>query len=547
MKKILPLSQILFLNLLLFGSFISQAQTDPPENLYVTPVGMASWDSITSNDFQFYKVFLNGAFVADTDSTAYQFGANGEELISGETYLAEIAALYNDGLSEKVGFEFVYLPCDSFPNYNSMEAYNLAGTDDVVVSWSDLMPMELIVINQGYGDPGSALYQNYGHGYGVSFDFSSYPDALVHSVDFRHSSWGVYGSWDYMIHIVNRDDNTLISSIGPFQTTGDDTWEEMIELGDIATNGANEVAILMEPMGNVPTDAYPCLDADNAEDPQGSILGDLNDLNSFNPSTEGNFLLNVYIYTSNNGKSTTEFIGTNIYLDDELIAFVPEPDTFYIIQGYSFYGYHDICVDKVYTNDNGNHSWTSCYGELCVFDIGTDWPCNPPENLIASEDYNYEYILLSWNTPEDAYIPGNELIGYNIYRDGFLINNTPYYDTAFLHYTSQGMYCYEITAIYPNCESDPSNEVCVDFFDWIDEVDFTLNIKPNPAQNSCRIQSTKLISNIKIYNQLGQLCSNFENIATTSFQINLSQLESGIYFIEIRNESKIQKSKLIIN
>ncbi len=67
----------------------------------------------------------------------YQYGSNGEELEPGESYYAEIAALYNAGLSEKVGFGFVYLQCDSFANHILINAYNIEGTNDVMVLWSD--------------------------------------------------------------------------------------------------------------------------------------------------------------------------------------------------------------------------------------------------------------------------------------------------------------------------------------------------------------------------------------------------------------------------
>lgn len=387
--------RILLFKLIFLISLSSFSQFEPPENFYVTPVGAATWDSIQSDNFQFYKLFLDGTFVVNTDSVGYQYGSNGEELIAGESYLAEIVALYNDGLSEEVGFEFVYLPCDSFLNYNLMDAYNLEGSDDIVVLWSDILPMELIEINQGYGDPEGRLYQSFGFGYGVSYDLTPYPDALVHAVDFRHSSWDIYGTWDYMIHIVNRDDNTFIASVGPFQTTDDDTWEEMVELGNVSINGASEVAILMEPMGNTNNDAYPCISTDNADNPQGSISGELTDLDAFVPSTNGNFLMDIHIYTANHGKSEDEHIGTNIYLDDELLSFVSVPDTFFIIEDFPI-GFHDICVNKVYSYDNGDHSWTSCLGEVCIHEVGYSPELFPPRNLQVVDNTHFQNPTICW-------------------------------------------------------------------------------------------------------------------------------------------------------
>ena len=86
-----------------------------------------------------------------------------------------------------------------------------------------------------------------------------------------------------------------------FQTTGNDVWEEGVMLGDVSSGGATSVAILMEPLGNLPTDAYPCLDSDSDTDPAGSIYGELADLPGMGASTIGKFLMDLHIYTANGG------------------------------------------------------------------------------------------------------------------------------------------------------------------------------------------------------------------------------------------------------
>jgi len=394
-----------------------------------------------SKAFQFYKVWHDGVFSTDVDTNFYQYGESGEVLVPGTTYLAEVAALYSTGLSDKAQYEWTYLPCDSFPGYNVMEAANVDGSDDVLVVWSDMIPMELIQINQGYGDPLNGYYQAFGYGYGVAYDFTAYPDALVSSVDFRHSSWGTTGIWDFKIHIIDWANQTEIAAVGPFQTTGDDQWENGIELGDIATNGATSVAILMEPMGNDAADAYPCLDSDNDGDPQGSIYGDLSDYSSIGSSTIGNFLMNVWIYTANgggkstpvvmnvneapaaqariansfsfnpqqivtqqevsdkSGKAAVTTLGTNVYRDGEMIAFVAEPDTFFMDMNL-MPGYYDYCIAKVYTEDDGAHSWTSCLDANCVEDVLVPEDCLAPENLTAEDLLGDGYTAtLNWDAP----------------------------------------------------------------------------------------------------------------------------------------------------
>ncbi len=85
----------------------------------------------------------------------------------------------------------------------------------VLISWTDVEPLELVQITQNPGAPANGYFQSYGFGYGVAYDLSAYPDALVNSLDFHHASWGTTGTWEYNIHIFDWDTKTLIETVGP--------------------------------------------------------------------------------------------------------------------------------------------------------------------------------------------------------------------------------------------------------------------------------------------------------------------------------------------
>ncbi len=89
--------------------------------------------------FQFFKIWHDGVFSNDVDTNFYQYGTNPDVdiLVPGETYLAEVASLYSTGLSAKSEYEWTYLPCDSFPSWTIFEAYNVEGSDDKLVVWTD--------------------------------------------------------------------------------------------------------------------------------------------------------------------------------------------------------------------------------------------------------------------------------------------------------------------------------------------------------------------------------------------------------------------------
>ena len=77
-------------------------------------------------------------------------------------------------------------------------------------------------------------------------------------------------------------------------------------------------------------------------------------------------------------------------------------------------------------------------------------------------------------------------------------------------------------------------------------VDFTTNIYPNPAKNNITIENSNfVISNIELYNITGQLVKT-ENVNSMSINMNISDLKTGIYILELHtNETSIRR-KLII-
>jgi len=380
------------------------------DNVVVTD----NMDRYADRALQYYKVWLDNNFIVDTENTFWQYDVT--NLVPGQEYLAEVAAVYDNGISERMQYVWTYIPCSDYagPQVYNVEAIN---DNDVLVSWSDVEPLELIKITQNPGAPANGYFQQYGYGYGVAYDLSAYPDALVNSLDFHHASWGTTGTWEYNIHIFDWDTKTLIETVGPITTTGNDLWEMGVELGDIATGGVSTVAILMEPLSNSPTDAYPDLSSDNATNPQGSIYGDLSNPSAIGSSTIGNFLMEMYIYTAYgpvratpvnfdyvaapaaqakvavnnvpelpvitqnavNSREDDPFIGANIYRNGMLIAELVQ-DTFYLDENVNG-GEYTYCLRYVYESGA-----MTCEDAYCL-DVAI--PCEAPENLAGTYVWNY--------------------------------------------------------------------------------------------------------------------------------------------------------------
>ncbi|HPF64867.1 GEVED domain-containing protein, partial [Lentimicrobium sp.] len=132
-------------------------------------------------------------------------------------------------------------------------------------------------------------------------------------------------------------------------------------------------------------------------------------------------------------------------------------------------------------------------------------------------------------------VSGNrELVGYNIYRDGMMIGSateTTYID-ADEALTIGIEYCYNVTAVYEDCESPMSEVACV-LLTNVPVVDNQLvSIYPNPSNNLVNIELTNDISHMVVYNYLGEVV--YERVITKdkTIVLNVRNYEAGAYLVK---------------
>jgi hypothetical protein len=75
---------------------------NPPQNLFVTEQGYATWEPPLARDLLGYNVYLDSVFLEYTTDMFYQY----TDLINGQTYLAGVSAVYDEGESEIVEINF---------------------------------------------------------------------------------------------------------------------------------------------------------------------------------------------------------------------------------------------------------------------------------------------------------------------------------------------------------------------------------------------------------------------------------------------------------
>lgn len=130
------------------------------------------------------------------------------------------------------------------------------------------------------------------------------------------------------------------------------------------------------------------------------------------------------------------------------------------------------------------------------------------------------------------------VVGYNIYRDGVLLNATPQTDTTYAdHNLEYGAgYCYTVKAVYNgfsgNLESAPTNEKCYLVYVGIEEGNANaIKVYPNPATDVVTVEATADVRNITLVNYLGQPVMSQDVNGQSTIKLNVSNLESGVYFV----------------
>ena len=81
----------------------------------------------------------------------------------------------------------------------------------------------------------------------------------------------------------------------------------------------------------------------------------------------------------------------------------------------------------------------------------------------------------------------------------------------------------------------------------IDDQDLiTLNMYPNPASDVLNISAQNTINTVEIYNVLGQKVIRM-NVEDTSAEINVSNLNAGIYLIKYEINNRTSTKKFVKN
>lgn len=164
----------------------------------------------------------------------------------------------------------------------------------------------------------------------------------------------------------------------------------------------------------------------------------------------------------------------------------------------------------------------------CTITVLPDSGCLPPTNFaVKVVDSNIE---LSWTAEGDSTM-------YKIYRNDELIDSvvaSSYVDSAL----ANGNYCYYVTTACDE-ESAPTTTLCAYLNVGIKDYEKMISIYPNPVQDVLHV-SADSYKEVSIFNMMGQQVYR-QNITNNHFQINVSNLQSGVYFLRLEGENSVVK------
>lgn len=182
---------------------------------------------------------------------------------------------------------------------------------------------------------------------------------------------------------------------------------------------------------------------------------------------------------------------------------------------------------------------TSCQ-DITSFTLNID---NPPSAPIGATvqyftegqtlaDLNVTGIAIAWFADEEATQPLPETT--------VLVEGTTYYALE--------------TYVAPSCQSENSrdslllnNMIAITVHSVLsvsENATFNLKVHPNPTSSHLNITANEIITNYRIYSVQGQLLLSKDNSATTG-NIDISELSSGIYLLEVATQTKTQLVKIL--
>ena len=249
---------------------------------------------------------------------------------------------------------------------------------------------------------------------------------------------------------------------------------------------------------------------------------------------------------------TLVYSGKNILLGEE------EWETFKLDTTFEYSGEKNLAVvvSKTANRNELMLEWACFYGDKSVMFTASDtdptfaqYPADtglatytlkpimrlsniaavPDAPVVKLEEISDTEIKLTWNAVETA-------TTYTVYK-GIFAYKTEMTDTTLVvsDIDPEVENCFSVSAFNRVGESPRSEEVCVNSSnEGIAEMTTSLNIYPNPAGDEIRVSSEEMIEEVVVYDVYGRLQVTETPSHQDEMTVDVSDLNSGVYFVKVK-------------
>ena len=177
-------------------------------------------------------------------------------------------------------------------------------------------------------------------------------------------------------------------------------------------------------------------------------------------------------------------------------------------------------------------------------DIGDSYIIQPPENISAFVELNT--VSLQWDEATEGTL---EKLGYNIFRDGQIVNEAIVTDTFYVDMdVPSGEHNYKVSTVYIGDEALSENSVLVQSVKTTEYKPHFV-VSPNPASGFINVSNKNdhnNITNIKLLDISGREIKSWDIASQDeSVQLKLPGVK-GLFLLQISNLQGTYTSKLII-
>ena len=169
-------------------------------------------------------------------------------------------------------------------------------------------------------------------------------------------------------------------------------------------------------------------------------------------------------------------------------------------------------------------------------------PCPAPTNLNAVVEQNVEgfdhnfKVTLSWEADQNS-------VSYfvvNLDGEDITVEDMSYV----VGFDEEGEHSFTVTSVCLNGPSEPSEVFNFEVKgESIEELNNNFNIYPNPVKDLVMIQGRN-INSISVYNSVGVLVERIE-VSNNETEINMSEYNTGIYFVQVNTENGTTTRKVV--